>query len=76
MENLYLEDLAECLNLTPINLDEFAEELALARKEITLQDLTDSQWSRVCNRIANALNKQFHPFEWDEFMEGCGCSEE
>ena len=59
-----------------INLAEFAGDLRRAREEITLQDLTDDQWSRVCNRIANALIRQGplfdHTYDWDDFTKDCG----
>jgi len=50
--------------------------LAEARKEITLNDLTTSQWHRVCNRFLNCLHKQgvVKPDDWDIFMaQACGC---
>lgn len=53
----------------------FGEDLKKAREEITLQDLTRSQWERVCNRIANCIHQQEHPFDWDGFMEACGLKE-
>ena len=63
-------------NLPVIDLDQFARDLKDAREEITLRDLTDSQWARVCNRITNALHRQsviMRDEEWDDFMDGCGC---
>lgn len=65
-------------NLPEIDLDEFARDLKDAREEKTLQDLTKSQWDRVCNRIANALHRQsiiMRDEEWNDFMEGCGCKD-
>lgn len=61
--------------LMEIDLKRFAKEMALARKEITLGDLTDSQWDRVCNRIANALHQQIHPLDWEEFVTKCGAND-
>ena len=51
-----------------INIDQFSNDLADARSEITLEDLTQDQWNRVCNRIANCLNKQW-PFHWEKFVD-------
>ena len=55
-----------------ICLDTLAKDLAEARKEVTLADLTNEQWYRVCNRIANCLHKQLK-IDWDAFMQSCGC---
>lgn len=55
----------------------FGTDLKSAREELTLQDLTQSQWERVCNRIANCIHQQIPPtdFDWDKFMEACGLKE-
>jgi hypothetical protein len=62
-------------NLPVLDVGHFAQDLKFAREEKTLQDLTDSQWHRVCNRIANALHHQsvIVGDEWGDFMETCGC---
>lgn len=57
-----------------MDVDQFAKDLKKARAEITLQDLTDSQWDRVCNRIANCLNKQ-GLFGHSDLMTGAGGDE-
>ncbi len=56
----------------------FGMDLKKAREELTLKDLTDSQWARVCNRIANCIHQQIPPgvFDWDGFMEACGLSKD
>jgi len=56
-----------------IDIDQFAQDLGRARQEATLSDLTEEQWVRVCNRIANCLHQQIYPLDWDEFMKNCGC---
>lgn len=63
-------------NQKAIELQKFAQDLFEARKEITLQDLTDQQWCRVCNRIALCIHKQVFPFDWDAFMKEAGCPED
>ena len=54
-----------------INMELFAKDLKSAREEVTLKDLTDHQWDRVCNRIANSLHKQGLIQDWDEFIKCC-----
>ena len=56
-----------------LDLKRFAQDLREAREEVTLRDLTDNQWERVCNRICNALHHQMAIDDWDEFMRNCGC---
>jgi len=54
--------------------EQFGKDLKKAREEITLQDLTRSQWERVCNRIANCIHQQIpsSDFDWGKFMNACG----
>jgi len=63
---------------TTMNIDNFADDLRSAKEEITLQDLTQEQWERVCNRICNCLNKQgfVKNDNWDDFMIRAGCRKE
>jgi hypothetical protein len=61
------------MNHMELNLNKFANDLKNIREqEITLSDLTESQWQRVCNRIACCLNNQIFPFDWEKFMDDCG----
>jgi hypothetical protein len=58
-----------------MDLNKLADDLKASREEPTLNDLTDDQWHRVCNRVANAIHKQMK-FDWDEFMTRAGCGTE
>ena len=64
------------INKPVIDIGWLANDLRRAREEITLQDLTDDQWNRVCNRIANALHQQGpifdQTYDWDDFFKDCG----
>ena len=54
-----------------IDIKQFAHDLRKAREEVTLRDLTDNQWERVCNRIVNALHMQMAIDDWDGFLLDC-----